>query len=139
MVALWFFFKLNGLNKQGSSPGSAGVVARPRWGELPRATPFERGRYLASITCSECHGLDFRDNEFEDNTCDGGPSLAIVAMYGRDEFRRLMRTGEPIGDRELGEMSRVARIGFVHFRDEEIEGIRTFLREHHGLPQEPPE
>lgn len=113
-------------------------ATRPRWGELPRTTPFERGRYLASITCSECHGLDFRGNAFRDNTYDGGPSLAIVAMYGRNEFRRLMRTGEPIGGRDLGEMSWVARNGFAHFKDQEIDDIRTFLREHHGLPREFP-
>jgi cytochrome c553 len=113
-------------------------VTRPRWGELPRTTAFERGRYLASITCSECHGVDFRGNEFKDNTYDGGPSLAIVAMYGRDEFQHLMRTGEPIGGRDLGEMSWVARNGFVHFKDQEIDDILTFLREYHGLPSESP-
>jgi cytochrome c553 len=112
-------------------------ATRPRWGELPRATAFERGRYLASITCSECHGIDFRGNEFKDNTYDGGPSLAVIAMYGRDEFRHLMRTGEPIGGRDLGEMSWVARNGFVHFNNQEIDDIRIFLRAHHGLPEEP--
>jgi len=113
--------------------------ARPRWGELPRTTAFERGRYLASITCSECHGVDFRGNEFKDNTYDGGPSLAIIAMYGRNEFRHLMRTGEPIGGRDLGEMSWVARNGFVHFKDQEIDDIRTFLRERYGLSNEFPD
>ena len=112
-------------------------ATRPRWGELSRATAFERGRYLASITCSECHGVDLRGNEFEDNTYDGGPSLAIIAMYGRNEFRHLLRTGEPIGRRDLGEMSWVARNGFIHFKDQEIDDIRIFLREHHGLPKEP--
>ena len=106
---------------------------RPRWGELPRTTAFERGRYLASVTCTECHGVDFRGSEFEDNTVDGGPSLAIIALYGRDEFRKLLRTGESIGGRDLGEMSWVARNGFVHFTDQEIDDIREFLREHHGL------
>jgi len=112
-------------------------ATRPRWGERPRTTAFERGRYLASITCSECHGVDFRGNEFKDNTYDGGPSLAIIARYGRDECRHLMRTGEPIGARDLGEMSWVARNGFVHFTDQEIDDIRSFLREYHGLPEEP--
>ena len=46
----------------------------PRWGELPMQTPFERGRYLASIVCSECHGSDYRGDPLE-----GGPSLAVVA------------------------------------------------------------
>lgn len=110
---------------------------RPRWGNLPRTTAFERGRYLASITCSECHGVDFRGNEFKDNTYDGGPSLAIIAIYGRNEFRHLMRTGEPIGGRDLGEMGWVARNGFVNFKDQEIDDIRTFLTEYHGLQREP--
>lgn len=113
-------------------------TTRPRWGELPRNTAFERGRYLASITCSECHGIEFRGNEFKDNTYDGGPTLAIVAMYGRDEFRHLMRTGEPIGGRDLGEMSWVARNGFIHFTDQEIDDIRTFLMEYHGISEQPP-
>jgi hypothetical protein len=30
----------------------------------------------------------------------GGSSLAIIAAYGPDEFRKLMRTGAPIGGRE---------------------------------------
>jgi mono/diheme cytochrome c family protein len=114
-------------------------ATRPRWGELPRTTAFERGRYLASITCSECHGVDFRGNEFRDNTYDGGPTLATIAIYGREEFRHLMRTGEPIDGRDLGEMSWVARNGFIHFEDQEIDDIRTFLMEYHGLPEEPPE
>lgn len=112
-------------------------AARPRWGELPRATAFERGRYLASITCSECHGIDFRGNEFEDNTYDGGPSLAVIAMYSREEFRHLMRTGAAPGGRELGEMGWVARNAFVSFKDQEIDDIHTFLKEYHGLPPEP--
>ena len=48
----------------------------PRWGELPRRTAFERGRYLASIVCAECHGLDFHGNALE-----GGPSLAVLAAW----------------------------------------------------------
>lgn len=107
--------------------------AGPRWGELPRGTSFERGRYLASITCSECHGTDFQGSQFKDNTYDGGPSLAIVAMYGPDEFRKLLRTGEPIGGRDIGEMGWVARNGFVNFTDQEINDFREFLREHHGI------
>ena len=105
----------------------------PRWGALPRSNSFERGRYLASITCSECHGRNFGGNEFDDNTYDGGPSLAIIAAYGPDEFRKLMRTGEPIGGRELKTMGWVAREAFSFFTDQEIDDIRNFLREHLGI------
>ena len=102
--------------------------ARPRWGELPRTNAFERGRYLASVTCSECHGLDFRGNRFADNTYDGGPPLAVLAAYDADAFRRLMRTGNGIDGRDLGEMGWVARNGFVNFTDREIADIYEFLR-----------
>lgn len=109
--------------------------ARPRWGALPRTTAFERGRYLASITCAECHGVDLRGNAFDDNTADGGPSLAIIALYDQQAFRTLMRTGVGVDGRDLGEMGWVARNAFVHFKDEEIDDIRLFLRSHHGLGQ----
>lgn len=92
----------------------------PRWGELPRATAFERGRYLASIVCSECHGLDFRGNALE-----GGPSLAILAIYGPDEFRRLLHTGKPIGGRDIPKMSWMPEVDFT---DEEIDDLYRFLR-----------
>ena len=54
---------------------------RPRWGNLPLRTAFERGRYIASITCTECHGLDFNGNPLE-----RAPSLAILAAYSQDQF-----------------------------------------------------
>lgn len=109
---------------------SAAQVDRtiPRWGELPRRTPFERGRYFASVTCSECHGLDFKGNALE-----RAPSLAIVAAYTRDDFRHLLRTGEAIGGRDLGLMSRVARNAFALFTDQEISDIYAFLRMYHGV------
>jgi cytochrome c553 len=109
---------------------SAGEVDRdtPRWGELPRETPFERGRYLASITCTECHGFDLMGE-----TLEGSPSLAIVAMYDAERFRRLLRTGQPPSGRDLGIMSWVARNGFAYFTDEEIEDLYVFLRSYHGL------
>ena len=96
----------------------------PRWGELSRSTPFERGRYMASIICSECHGLDFKGEAFE-----GSPSLEILAVYNIDQFKHLMRTGEPISKRDLGLMSMVARDAFVHFREDEMIDIYTFLRQ----------
>ena len=109
---------------------SAAEVDRtiPRWGDLPRTTPFERGRYLASITCAECHGLDFRGHELE-----GGPSLAILAAYRPAQFQHLLRTGEPVGGGDLGIMSQVAREAFYLFTDDEIADLYIFLRKYHGL------
>jgi mono/diheme cytochrome c family protein len=103
--------------------------SRARWGEQPRLTPFEDGRYLASITCSECHGLDYTGNEFE-----GGPSLLLVARYDFAQFRHLLGTGEPIGGRDLGIMTWVARNAFHRFTEDEMWSIYEFLRTRFELP-----
>ena len=95
---------------------------RPRWGELPRSTPFERGRYLASVTCSECHGLDFEGMPYFPS-----PSLAIVNGYYPEQFRRLLRTGEHLSGRIDGMMAKVAREAFAEFTDEEIGDLYAFL------------
>ena len=87
---------------------------------------MERGRYIASVTCSECHGLDYSGNVLE-----RAPSLAIVGAYSLEQFTHLMRTAQPIGGRKLDEnMDWVARAPFT---DEEITGLYQFLRTHHGL------
>lgn len=96
----------------------------PRWGELPRNTPFERGRYLASIVCTACHGLDLKGSALERS-----PSLAIVAAYSREQFRHLLRTGKPIDGRDTP-MNWMAD---VDFSEQEISDLYDFLREYHGI------
>ena len=104
--------------------------SRPRWGEEPRRTASERGRYLASIICAECHGVDFQGVKFE-----GSPSLAIAAAYPDEDFHTLMKTGVPLGGRDLGIMSEVARDAFVYFTDEEIADIHAFLKWNFGVEE----
>lgn len=98
--------------------------SRPRWGDLPQTTPLERGRYLANVTCTECHGLDFHGNALE-----GGPSLLIVGSYSIEQFIHLMRTAEPIGGRKL--KPDMTWVKDAPFTDEEIRGIYEFLRTLH--------
>jgi len=104
-------------------------TSRPRWGNLPRETAFERGRYLASITCSECHGLDFDGNPLEH-----APSLAVVGAYTPEQFRHLLRTAEPLGRRKLNPA--MAWVVDAPFTDEEIDALYIFLRRRHGFPVE---
>lgn len=101
--------------------------ARPRWGELPRTTPFERGRYLASVICSECHGLDLEGMSYFPS-----PSLRIANGYYLEQFRRLLRTGEHLSGRTDGLMSRLSRSAFVEFTDPEIDDLYAFLTEKFG-------
>ena len=97
----------------------------PRWGELPRNTPFERGRYLASIVCTACHGLDFRGSALERS-----PPLAILAAYSLEQFRHLLRTANSVDGRALAPMSWVRNVDFT---DQEIDDLYVFLRAHHGF------
>ena len=97
----------------------------PRWGNLPRDTRYERGRYLAGIVCSECHGLDFKGYALE-----GGPSLAILAAYDREQFRRLLRTARSFDGRMIARMDWMPDVGFT---DAEADDIYEFLTRYHGL------
>ena len=94
----------------------------PRWGELPRTTPLERGRYWASITCAECHGSDLEGLPHFPS-----PSLAIVNAYYPEQFQRLIRTGEHLSGRTDGAMARVSRAAFAEFTDQEIADLYAFL------------
>jgi mono/diheme cytochrome c family protein len=84
-----------------------------------------RGEYLAMTTCNECHGFGLRaDSPFPDGSA---PDLIVIAAYDEPTFTHLMRTGKAIGERELPMMSGVARGRFVHFTDEEVQDLYSFL------------
>ena len=90
------------------------------------SNPIERGEYIARNACSECHGMHFEGDP--EGTGPGfAPPLTIAAAYSIDDFKHLMRTGEPLGGRDLKLMDEVARGRFVHFTDEEVEAIHAFL------------
>jgi len=78
------------------------------------------GAYLARTVCTECHGLDLRGGETT-------PDLRVAASYSPQDFTRLLRTGQALGGRELGLMSRVARHRFSNFSDSEIGALRGYL------------
>ena len=86
-----------------------------------------RGEYLAMTSCTECHGFDLRGEDVFAPPGKGPPDLAIVASYDKAAFARLMRTGKPPGDRDLGLMTRVAKGRFVHWTDEEVDDLYAFL------------
>jgi mono/diheme cytochrome c family protein len=82
-----------------------------------------RGRYLARVACSECHGA-----AFEGGLEGRAPPLAIAATYTDQAFRHLLRTGETPGRRPLYLMSATARARFAHLTDDEITALLTFAR-----------
>lgn len=88
--------------------------------------PTQHGEYLARIACSECHGLDFKGApSFEGEQ--GPPDLMIAAAYAPEQFAHLMKTGEPVGGRDLRLMDEVAASRFPHFTAEEVAAMHAFF------------
>jgi len=85
--------------------------------------PESYGRYLAMTSCTECHGGDLGGSS-EGNT----PPLVIVSAYSLEDFTKLLRTGVPIGDRELDLMKKVALGRFSHLTDYEIAALHEYLK-----------
>lgn len=84
----------------------------------------DRGRHIALVACTECHGVNFAGFPEE-----GNPPLAVAKAYTDAEFVRLMREGLTKAGKqsESGLMSEVARGRFAHFTDEEIASLKGFL------------
>ena len=79
------------------------------------------------VNCAECHGPSLRGGEPKPG--EKAPDLLVACAYDLPEFKRLMRTGVPIGNRQLKLMAAVSRNDFRHFTDAEIEAIHAYLKE----------
>lgn len=86
--------------------------------------PMALGRYVATTACAECHGQNFEGSEGPPETT---PNLAITAAYSPEEFRTLMKTGEPRDGRQLRLMDLMSRKRFAYLTDAEIDGLYLFL------------
>ena len=82
------------------------------------------GEYIAMTSCSECHGQDLSGSSFGLIS----PPLTIVATYSLEDFTTLLRTGVPIGGRELDLMAEMSVDRFSHFTDLEIAALHEFLK-----------
>ena len=128
-------------------PGSRRMIESGEWRPAPeevrlgrnRGPPalgseHEWARYMVRATCSECHGLDL--TAAPDPDADRPPpDLIVVGGYSREQFRHLMRTGEPIGGRELRMMGEVARGRFAHLTGREVDAVYDYLVARARLPQ----
>ncbi|NQV73478.1 cytochrome c [bacterium] len=99
------------------------VESLPEFISFEEGSALARGQYLAMTTCIECHGLDLRGTSW------GTPDLSIASAYSIDGFRRLMKEGIGLGEREdLGLMTQVAKGRFTHFSEGEVEDVFAFLQ-----------
>jgi mono/diheme cytochrome c family protein len=112
------------------------LVAIARQKLPPAIEGHAKGRHVALTTCSECHGPDLAGQPGSSGGA-GVPDLAIAAAYDAEAFRRLMRTGVAREDRELRDMSKIARVRFAHFTDEEIAALHAYLKARADALQRP--
>ena len=85
------------------------------------------GRYIASVTCAECHGSKL---EGAPGAKPGQPPNLIVAGgYTRDQFETLITKGIPVGERKLNPMmSGVAQTRFTHLTPHERDALYAYLK-----------
>lgn len=86
------------------------------------------GRYIVRATCAECHRMDLTGGQPHPGAAARPDLRAVIAAYDQPQFRRLMRDGIAVGDRELPLMSGVARGRYRHFTDNEADAIYIYLR-----------
>jgi cytochrome c553 len=85
---------------------------------------FEWGRYLTHTICGECHGPDLRGNPKPETY---RPDLVVAASYSLADFRTLLKTGQPTGNRTLKLMSIVAKSRLSHLTEDEVSAIHAYL------------
>lgn len=90
------------------------------------------GRYLTQTVCGECHGPDLRGNPSSEIY---PPDLIVVASYPLSDFRLLLRTGQPTGNRTLKLMAKVAKNRFSHLTEAEVNAIHAYLVARAAMPR----
>ncbi len=86
-------------------------------------------RFILRATCAECHGMDLQGSTEPMLDAPPPPNLRIVAAYSSEDFSTLMKTGKPVGDRELKVMGGVSRGRYSRFTDGEIKAVYDYLAE----------
>lgn len=92
-----------------------------------------QGRYIASVTCAECHGMQLEGHKAEDGAT---PDLVITAAYSRAEFERLMTSGVAKDNRKIAElMTQVAKSRFAKLTPNERDALYAYLKARAERPQ----
>jgi mono/diheme cytochrome c family protein len=85
---------------------------------------YAAGRYVASVTCEECHG----------SSLEGGPkgmppNLMVAGGYTRADFEKLIVRGVPTPQRKLNPMmAGVAKTRFAHLTQHERDELYAYLK-----------
>jgi mono/diheme cytochrome c family protein len=81
------------------------------------------GRYIARVTCAECHGPKLKGREGDT------PDLIVASAYSRPEFERLITEGVPTGGRKLKPlMQSVAKGRYSKLTKDERDALYSYLK-----------
>ncbi len=87
------------------------------------------GRYIARVTCAECHGPELKGGS-------DTPDLTLVGAYSHDEFERLMVEGTGTGGRKLKPlMEGVSKGRFSKMTSRERQALYGYLKARAEQPQ----
>ncbi len=91
----------------------------------PGDGPIAYGKYLTQTHCARCHGEDLSGDP-------GGywqtPDVSVGAGYSLEQFKKLLREGKALGDRDIGFMTPLAKKYLSHLTDSEIKAIHAYLQ-----------
>lgn len=111
-------------------PAAATVLDTKTVAPADLGTGHELGRYIARVTCAECHGPQLEGRE------GGPPDLIVASAYSPQEFDKLMREGVGIGGRKLDPMMEgVSKGRFAKMTPHEIQALYGYLKARAEQPQ----
>lgn len=113
----------------------AALLVRERRSELPvdLGPQTAQGRYMATVTCAECHGPRLDGQKSPEGST---PDLVAAAGYSRAEFEQLITRGVATGGRKLHPlMQSVAKGRFAHLTPPERISLYAYLKARAERPQ----
>lgn len=106
----------------GELPAQAVLGFQQPWRETFRGNESRLGEYIATVACTQCHGLDFEGDG------EGVPSLRAMNDYDRFEFVSLMKQGNGPGELPVAQKVGMAQQRYAYLTDEEINALFEFLK-----------
>jgi mono/diheme cytochrome c family protein len=104
-------------------PAAALVTELRAEGPADLGSHFALGRYIARVTCAECHGPKLKGREGDT------PDLIVASGYSRPEFERLITEGVPTGGRKLKPlMQSVAKGRYSKLTRGERDALYAYLK-----------
>ena len=110
-------------------PAAATVRDAKTFAPVDLGRSHELGRYIARVTCAECHGPELKGGR-------DTPDLTVAGAYSRNEFERLMIEGVGTGGRKLKPMMEgVSKGRFSKMTPREREALYGYLKTRAEQPQ----